>query len=38
MKGENPFDKYKPEVPSGVFLKPGEDLMDEMESLGLQEL
>jgi hypothetical protein len=24
MKGVNPFDKYKPEVPSGVFLKPGE--------------
>jgi len=25
MKGENPFDKYKPEVPTGVFLKPGEE-------------
>jgi hypothetical protein len=24
MKGENPFDKFKPEVPSGIFLKPGE--------------
>jgi UDP-sugar pyrophosphorylase len=24
MKGENPFDKYKPEVPTGIFLKPGE--------------
>jgi len=24
MKGVNPFDKYKPEVPTGVFLKPGE--------------
>jgi UDP-sugar pyrophosphorylase len=38
MKGENSFDKYKPEVPAGVFLKPGEQLMDEMETLGLQEL
>ncbi len=25
MKGVNPFDKYKPEVPTGVFLKPGEE-------------
>jgi len=25
MKGENQFDKYKPEVPTGVFLKPGEE-------------
>ena len=24
MKGENPFDKFKPEVPNGVFLRPGE--------------
>ena len=24
MKGEYPFDKYKPEIPTGVFLKPGE--------------
>jgi hypothetical protein len=23
MKGENPFAAYKPEVPTGVFLKPG---------------
>ena len=24
-KGENPFDKYKPEVPNGVFLKAGSE-------------
>ena len=23
MKGENPFVYYRPEIPSGVFLKPG---------------
>lgn len=38
MKGVNPFDKYKPEVPTGVFLKPGEPLLDEFEELGLKEL
>jgi len=38
MKGVNPFDKYKPEVPTGVFLKPGEELMDKYEALGVQEL
>lgn len=38
MKGVNPFDKYKPEVPTGVFLKPGEPLLDEFEDLGLKEL
>ena len=38
MKGENPFDKYKPEVPTGIFLKPGEQAMDEMEAEGLKEL
>jgi len=32
MKGENPFEKYyRPEVPTGVFLKPGEAEFDEME-------
>ena len=30
----NPFDQFKPEVPEGVFLKPGENLFDEMEDLG----
>ena len=30
----NPFDQFKPEVPEGVFLKPGENLFDEMEELG----
>jgi hypothetical protein len=38
MKGENPFDKYKTEVPSGIFLKPGDEEMDEMEAEGLKEL
>ena len=38
MKGVNPFDKYKPEVPSGVFLKPGEAQMEEFENEGLKEL
>ena len=36
--GENPFDKYKPEVPTGVFLKAGEELLDKYEALGLKEL
>ena len=34
----NPFDEFKPEVPDGVFLKPGEAEFDEMEKQGLQEL
>jgi UDP-sugar pyrophosphorylase len=34
----NPFDNYKPEVPSGVELHVGDKLLDEMEALGLQEL
>lgn len=34
----NPFDNYKPEVPHGVDLHPGEELFDEMEELGLHEL
>lgn len=38
MKGVNPFDKYKPEVPTGVFLKPGEAQMEEFENEGLKEL
>ena len=37
-KGLNPFESYKPEVPTGVFLKPGEALMDYYEELGLKEL
>ena len=36
--GENPFDKYKPEVPTGFFLKPGEKEMDEFEKIGVAEL
>jgi len=38
MKGVNPFDKYKPEVPTGVFLKPGEAQFDEFEKEGVKEL
>lgn len=38
MKGENPFDKYKPEVPTGIFLKPGEPDLYYYEELGLKEL
>jgi len=38
MKGVNPFDKYKPEVPTGVYLKPGEAQMDEFEAEGLKQL
>lgn len=38
MKGENPFDKYKPEVPTGIFLKPSEAEFYYYEELGLKEL
>lgn len=38
MRGENPFDKYKPEVPDGVFLKPGTEDFDTFEEEGLKEL
>lgn len=38
MKGENPFDNYKPEVPNGVFLKPGENDFEDMEYEGIKEL
>lgn len=37
-KGTNPFDKYKPEVPNGVFLRPGEQEFDDMEYEGVKEL
>ena len=36
--GVNPFDTYKPEVPTGVFLKPGDELMTHYEDEGLKEL
>ena len=36
--GENPFAQYKPEVPAGVFLKPGEAEFYHYEALGLGEL
>lgn len=38
MKGENPFDQYKPEVPTGIFLKPGEAEFATYEDMGLKEL
>lgn len=34
----NPFAFYKPEIPTGHYLAPGEALFDEMEQLGLEEL
>ena len=34
----NPFDNYKPEVPTGVELHVGDALLDDMEKLGLDEL
>lgn len=37
-KGVNPFANYKPEVPTGRYLKPGEQELDHYEKLGLQEL
>lgn len=34
----NPYDKFRPEVPSGCFLKPGTSEFDDMEEAGLKEL
>ena len=34
----NPFDAFKPEVPEGVYLRPGEEEFDQMEEAGLAEL
>jgi UDP-sugar pyrophosphorylase len=34
----NPFDSFKPSVPGGVFLRPGESEFDEMEAAGMGEL
>jgi UDP-sugar pyrophosphorylase len=34
----NPFADFKPEVPTGIFLRPGEDKFAEMEERGLDEL
>lgn len=34
----NPYDKYKPEVPKGYFLKPGQQEFEDFEELGLAEL
>lgn len=37
-RGVNPFANYRPEVPTGRYLKPGEPEMDHYEELGLREL
>ena len=34
----NPYDKFKPEVPKGYYLKPGEVEFDKFEELGMAEL
>jgi hypothetical protein len=34
-KGDNPYENYKPQVPTGIFLKPGEEALDYYEELGL---
>ena len=34
----NPYDKFKPEVPRGFYLKPGQKEMDHFEEKGLSEL
>jgi len=36
--GVNPFENFKPEIPTGVYLQPGTPEMNEMEDLGLKEL
>ena len=38
QRGTNPFENYKPEIPTGVFLKPGEEQMKFYEDEGLKEL
>lgn len=35
---KNPYDKFRPEVPQGVYLQPGEASFDEFEEAGLDEL
>ena len=34
----NPFANFKPEIPTGVNLKPGTELFAQMEEKGLREL
>ena len=34
----NPFAEFKPEVPTGFYLQPGEDKFDAYEEMGLKEL
>ena len=34
----NPFEHFKPEVPTGFNMNPGEALFEEMERMGLEEL
>lgn len=37
-QGVNPFEQYKPEVPTGVSLEPGQPEFDQFEEQGLKEL
>ena len=37
-KEVNPFDEFKPEVPTGVYLKPGSVEFDEFEEKGMAEI
>ena len=37
-KGLNPYDQFSPEVPNGVFLRPGEPELDFYEAEGLKML
>lgn len=34
----NPYETFKPEIPTGVFLRPGSSDFDEMEEAGMNEL
>ena len=34
----NPFDHYRPEIPKGVWMHPGSELLEKMEEAGLKEL
>ena len=34
----NPYDTFKPEVPTGFYIQPGTEQFDELEAAGLDEL
>lgn len=34
----NPFDNFKPDIPTGEELRPGTELFDQLEEAGLKEL